>query len=625
MPGALAETIAIIALIGALAVAVWRPRGLSEAIVAVPAAALLVALNVVPHSVAIDRLKVIGPTVIFLAGILIFGHLCAEAGVFEYLGGLSARISGADPRRLLVVTVVVAALITAVLTLDATVVLLTPVVLATVSRLGVSSDAPSYACVRLANSGSLLLPVSNLTNLLAFGSSGLSFGRFAALMALPWVLACGGEWLTLRIAFRRDLLVRSRAAETPRPPIPGYALVVLGLTVAGFVVTSSLHINPAWAAFAGCALLLIRRRPAPRSLVSAASPGFCLFVLALAVIVDGVTRHGLGSWLGHLVPNSTGLGALLLMTFVARGAGECGEQPARHARAPDTARRRASGAAAGDADRRQRRAERNLPGVAGHVAVAAPVAASGRTTGAPVPHDRTHQHAGHPGRRDACPVGGTAGDQCRWLMSLNRRSEAPPSPKKSTIETDAVSRCMRNMLSLGAPNTSRTMALMGDTCVTTITRCSGYSTRTRSLTAPHAGRHRVHRLATRGRHVGRAVPGLGLIREGLDELSECEAFPLAEVQLGEVVVELHRQAECGGDRFGGLPGAQDRRADHRGDVTEGGGSDRQRGGLRPPGLVEFKIVVAGESASLGVHGRAVAHQVEPRWRHAGRGPGAGSD
>ena len=78
--------------------------------------------------------------------------------------------------------VVLAALVTSVLTLDATVVLLTPVVLSTAGRLGLRARPYAYACTRLANSGSLLLPVSNLTNLLAFTASGLSFGRFAALM-----------------------------------------------------------------------------------------------------------------------------------------------------------------------------------------------------------------------------------------------------------------------------------------------------------------------------------------------------------------------------------------------------------------------------------------------------------
>ena len=63
---------------------------------------------------------------------------------------------------------VIAAVITAVLSLDATVVLLTPVVLVSVRRLRTPVRPYAYATAHLANAASLLLPVSNLTNLLAF-------------------------------------------------------------------------------------------------------------------------------------------------------------------------------------------------------------------------------------------------------------------------------------------------------------------------------------------------------------------------------------------------------------------------------------------------------------------------
>ena len=87
----------------------------------------------------------------------------------------------------------VAAATTAVLSLDATVVLLTPIVFATAARLRTNSRPHVYACTHLANSASLLLPVSNLTNLLAFRASGLSFTRFGALMVLPWIVAPAGR------------------------------------------------------------------------------------------------------------------------------------------------------------------------------------------------------------------------------------------------------------------------------------------------------------------------------------------------------------------------------------------------------------------------------------------------
>ena len=251
MHGAPAETIAVAILAASLLVAVARPLGIGEAVVAVPGAALVVGLGLISGHAALDRLRVIGPTVGFLAAILVFGHLCAEAGVFGYLGAVAARSSGGRPRRLLALVVVLAAAVTAVLTLDATVVLLTPVVLSTVRRLAVPARPHAYACARLANSGSLLLPVSNLTNLLAFAVSGLSFGRFAAFMVLPWVVAVSAEWLGLRLFFRADLPREPARPPADQPSAPRYALAVLAVTIAGFVLTSSADVAPAWAALGG--------------------------------------------------------------------------------------------------------------------------------------------------------------------------------------------------------------------------------------------------------------------------------------------------------------------------------------------------------------------------------------
>lgn len=96
-----------------------------------------------------------------------------------------ARASAGRPQRQLVHVFVVASVTTAILSLDATIVLLTPVVYATASRLGSRPKPHVFACTHLSNTASLLLPVSNLTNLLAFAASGLSFARFGALMTLP--------------------------------------------------------------------------------------------------------------------------------------------------------------------------------------------------------------------------------------------------------------------------------------------------------------------------------------------------------------------------------------------------------------------------------------------------------
>ena len=157
------------------------------------------------------------PVVAFLAAVLVLAGLCDDEGLFEAAGAWMGRTSSGRPRRLMGQVFVIAAATTAILSLDATVVLLTPVVLATVRALRVPSRPHLYATAHLSNTASLLLPVSNLTNLLAFGVAGLSFTRFSVLMAAPWLLAVAVEYAVFRMVFRRDLAETAGSGRTAAP------------------------------------------------------------------------------------------------------------------------------------------------------------------------------------------------------------------------------------------------------------------------------------------------------------------------------------------------------------------------------------------------------------------------
>ena len=349
--GAPAEALAAVLLAVILVTAVTRPRWLPEAAVAVLAAAVVIVTGALPLAAARAETGRLLPVVGFLAAVLVLGQLCQSEGLFTAAGARLARWSRGDPVRLLTGTFVLASVTTAVLSLDTTVVLLTPVVHDTTTRLGLRPRPAAYACTHLANSGSLLLPVSNLTNLLAFAVCGLSLAQFTAVMVLPWLAAIAVEYVVFRLFFRADLTApatepegcgdawtEEREARNERPSdegrrghqaargragntVPRFPLAVVLATLAGFAVTSFAGVSPAWAAAAGACVLaarsLARHQITVTGILRAAAVPFLLFVLSLGLVVQALSMYGLGTAVGRLLPHGSSLPALLAVAFLA--------------------------------------------------------------------------------------------------------------------------------------------------------------------------------------------------------------------------------------------------------------------------------------------------------------------
>jgi arsenical pump membrane protein len=312
-----AEVLAAVLLLAVLAFAVTRPRGLPEAVAAVPAALVVLLTGGISLDTASAEALQLLPVVGFLAAVLVLSELCASDGLFEWAGQFMAGRSREDPQRLLVLVFAVAAVTTAVLSLDATVVLLTPVVFATAARVGVRPRPYVYACTHIANGGSLLLPVSNLTNLLAMSALGIGFAQFGLVMLLPWLAVLGVEYLAFRWYFAGDLGLASGAGDGTAQPValPRFSATVLALTLVGFVAASFVHVEVAWVAAAGALVLAVRAirtgQVRVREVAGALNLPFLAFVIALGIVVKAVVDNGLADLMSNLVPQGDSLLALL--------------------------------------------------------------------------------------------------------------------------------------------------------------------------------------------------------------------------------------------------------------------------------------------------------------------------
>jgi Na+/H+ antiporter NhaD/arsenite permease-like protein len=249
----------------------------------------------VPEALALwDR---IWPILLFVVAITVVTELAAEAGVFTALAQQTARWGRGRAWVLWLLVVVVAALSTVFLSLDTTAVLLTPVVIVMARHAGLNPLPFALTTVWMANAGSLLLPVSNLTNLLAQHTMGdPTPAAFAALMLAPALVAMVVPMVVVFVVARRFLLVRYETGEED-----GIEDRVL-FWVSGAVVVALIPLLvsglPVWlpttvAAVVLALLFVFRRRSAlrfgllPWQLVLLAS-GLFLFIEALHAIGLGM-------------------------------------------------------------------------------------------------------------------------------------------------------------------------------------------------------------------------------------------------------------------------------------------------------------------------------------------------
>jgi arsenical pump membrane protein len=213
---------------------------------------------------------------VLVAGLLLIGLVADRDGLFRYAGHQLGRVARSGPLVFAGATVIIAA-VTVTLNLDTSVAFLTPVLVYTArSRGGDRADAgPAllYGCLLLSNAGSLLLPGSNLTNLIVLGHLRLTGGQFAARMWLPWlgalvvtaVVVAVGE----RRSLRRDGAARGAAwaaadgAAAPLDsdrPVLGVGLAAVVLATAGVIALPAPAIPVLVLGAAAAGLRLAQRR-----------------------------------------------------------------------------------------------------------------------------------------------------------------------------------------------------------------------------------------------------------------------------------------------------------------------------------------------------------------------------
>ena len=219
------------------------------------AGAIAVATGVLPPQDALAIFERVWPILLFVVAVTVVAELAAIAGVFDVAAAGLARLGRGRTWLLWVLVVVLATAATAFLSLDTTAVLLTPVVVAVARARRLDPLPFAFTTVWLANTASLVLPVSNLTNLLAVHRLGdQDTGAFLLLLGPSALVAIGASVLLLALFFRRGITGRYPAAAAPRVH-DTTLLVISAVTVVALLPLLVSGIEP-WIPAVGAAIVL---------------------------------------------------------------------------------------------------------------------------------------------------------------------------------------------------------------------------------------------------------------------------------------------------------------------------------------------------------------------------------
>ncbi|QDY91762.1 arsenic transporter [Arthrobacter sp. UKPF54-2] len=261
------------------------------------------------------------PVLGFVVAMSLVTELVDDAGLFR---AVTDRLAAWGRGRVLLLWLLVIGLScvsTVFLSLDTTAVLVTPVVVLLAVHARIPPLPFALTTIWLANTASLLLPVSNLTNLLAQSRLGLSPAGFAALVWAPALVGILLPLGLLWLAFRKDL----RGSYGPQPAhrvrdrVLLYAsaavmLVLLPALVSGIPV----YLPAAAAAALLLALFLWRRRSSLRWSMVPWRP--LMLTIGLFMVVEALHANGLARVLGGVAGSGDTLPALLQLAGLGAGA-----------------------------------------------------------------------------------------------------------------------------------------------------------------------------------------------------------------------------------------------------------------------------------------------------------------
>ncbi len=286
--------------------------------VAICGASLMIVLGILTQEEAFHSLDLGADwNVIFLLiSMMVIINIMKPTGVFEYIAIRSAKVARGEPFKIMAIFSVVTAVVSAFLDNVTTVLLIAPVTLLICQALEL--DVVPYLITEAlaSNIGGTATLIGDPPNIMIASKAQLDFMAFiyhltpviivvliAYIISIKFIF---GKRLTVREELKERIMAMDEREAIKDPVLLNKSLIVLGVTITGFVFHGMLHLQPATIALFGAGLLLlVSGIKDPHQVLAEAEWATLFFFIGLFIIIGGVVKVGLIKWMSMEVLNIT--------------------------------------------------------------------------------------------------------------------------------------------------------------------------------------------------------------------------------------------------------------------------------------------------------------------------------
>ncbi len=291
-------------------------------------AVLLLVFKIITQEQAIETIDF--NTIGMLIGMMIIVNILRRTGAFEYVAIKFAKMVKGEPWKVLVVFAALTAVASALLDNVTTILLIIPVTLVITETLEISPVLFILPLILSSNIGGTATLIGDPPNIMIGSASGMGFMDFIINLAPVVVVIFAAVILIFRFMYKKKLVISKEQREKIMLMDENLAIkdkkllkksvIVLGITIVGFVLHQYLNFESATVALVGAALLLLVSKLDPEEILLDVEWPTIFFFIALFILVGGLEEVGVIEFLAKGLLGMTGDNFVLLVILILWGS-----------------------------------------------------------------------------------------------------------------------------------------------------------------------------------------------------------------------------------------------------------------------------------------------------------------